>query len=172
MLLASGANFGFRRSVPHMLGIGLGFVFLILMVGAGLVRVFDEVPYSYAVLKIAAVVYLLWLAWKIAGAAPARNRDSKTHPLTFLQAASFQWINPKGWAMALTAVTVYTPADTFQAVAVVAAVFGVINLPSVSLWALLGQQMARLLTNPARLQVFNMTMAALLIVSLYPLVIS
>ncbi|WP_120634494.1 LysE family translocator [Ruegeria sp. EL01] len=168
MLMASGANFGFRRTIPHMLGIGLGFTFMVLLVGAGLVQVFDRYPLSYTILKVASVAYLLYLAWKIAHAAPARGQDLSGTPMTFLQAAAFQWVNPKAWAMALTATTAYTPDQTLNAIVVVALVFGAINLPSVSTWTLLGQQMARILTNPRRLLVFNWTMAALLVASLYP----
>ncbi|GHH00226.1 LysE family translocator [Pseudodonghicola xiamenensis] len=168
MLMASGANFGFRRTLPHMLGIGLGFTFMVLLVGAGLAQVFDAVPYSYTGLKIVSVVYLLWLAWKIAHAAPIQTGEAAGRPFTFLQAAAFQWVNPKAWAMALTAISAYTPDHSTAAVALVALTFGAINLPSVSTWTVLGQQMARLLTNPRRLTAFNWTMAALLVASLYP----
>lgn len=168
MLMASGANFGFRRTVPHMLGIGLGFTFMVLLVGAGLVQVFDAFPVSYLVLKIASVAYLLFLAWKIANAAPAKGHSGSGHPMTFLQAAAFQWVNPKAWAMALTATTAYAPGQTLYAVAMVALVFGLVNLPSVSTWTVLGQQMARVLTNPRRLTAFNWSMAILLVASLYP----
>ncbi|MEM6373270.1 MAG: LysE family translocator [Pseudomonadota bacterium] len=168
MLMASGANFGFRRTLPHMLGVGLGFCVMVLMVGAGLVQVFDTYPISHRVLKIASVVYLLWLAWKIANAAPTQGNATAGTPMTFLQAAAFQWVNPKAWTMALTAVTVYTPDTTLPAIALVAVVFGAINLPAVSSWTLLGQQMARVLTNTRRLTAFNWAMATLLVASLYP----
>ena len=168
MLMASGANFGFRRTIPHMLGIGLGFTFMVLLVGAGLVQLFDRYPVSYTVLKVASVVYLLYLAWKIAHAAPAQSRDATGSPMTFLQAAAFQWVNPKAWAMALTATTAYAPGHTLNAIIIVALVFGAVNLPSVSTWTVLGQQMARILTNPRRLVMFNWTMAILLVASLYP----
>lgn len=171
MLMASGANFGFRRTIPHMLGIGLGFSFMVLLIGTGLAQVFDRYPASYTVLKVVSVVYLLYLAWKIAHAAPAKGADSTGDPMTFLQAAAFQWVNPKAWAMALTATTAYTPDHTLQAILVVAVVFGAVNLPSVSTWTVLGQQMARVLTNPRRLVAFNWTMAALLVASLYPVVL-
>jgi threonine/homoserine/homoserine lactone efflux protein len=168
MLMASGANFGFRRTVPHMLGVGLGFVLMIVLVGAGLVQVFEAYPVVNTVLKIASIVYLTYLAWKIANAAPIKPGESIGAPMTFLQAAAFQWVNPKAWAMAVPAVTAYTSDTTLTAIAMVAVVFGTINLPSVSLWTVMGQQMARILTNPTRLSVFNWTMAALLIASLYP----
>ncbi|WP_425078865.1 LysE family translocator [Ruegeria denitrificans] len=168
MLMASGANFGFRRSIPHMLGIGVGFTLMVLLVGAGLVQVFDRYPVSYSVLKVVSVIYLLYLAWKIAHAAPAGGALAAGTPMTFLQAAAFQWVNPKAWAMALTATTAYTPSQTLHAIALVALVFGAVNLPSVSTWTFLGQQMSRVLTNPRRLVLFNWTMAVLLVASLYP----
>lgn len=168
MLMASGANFGFRRTIPHMLGVGLGFVVMVFLVGAGLVQVFVAYPISHTVLKLCSVAYLLYLAWRIATAAPVSKGQATGQPMTFLQAAAFQWVNPKAWTMALTAVTVYTPNTTLAAIVVVGCVFGAINLPAVSSWTLLGQQMARVLTNRTRLVAFNWTMAVLLVASLYP----
>lgn len=170
MLMASGANFGFRRTIPHMLGVAIGFVFMVLLVGVGLVQVFDAFPVSYTVLKVGSVVYLLYLAWKIANSGPAKSGAAAGKPMTFLQAAAFQWVNPKAWAMALTAISAYTPDHTLWAILLVGVVFGAINLPSVGSWTLLGQQMARFLTNPRRLIAFNWTMAVLLVASLYPVI--
>ena len=168
MLMASGANFGFRRTIPHMLGVGLGFTIMVLLVGVGLVQVFNAVPVSYQVLKVVSVVYLLYLAWKIGTAAPVAGQiDAAGTPFTFVQAALFQWVNPKAWTMALTAVSVYSPSQSVVAMAFVAAVFGAVNLPCISLWTTLGQQLQRILTSPARLRVFNITMAMLLVSSLY-----
>lgn len=168
MLMASGANFGFRRTVPHMLGIGIGFTLMVFLVGVGLMGIFDTLPYSYDVLKIASVIYLVWLAWKIARAGEAKEGDKSGTPLTFFQAAAFQWVNPKAWSMALTAITLYAPDRTLAAVVFVALIFGAVNLPSVSSWTVLGQQMQRVLTNPRRLRAFNYLMAVLLIASLIP----
>lgn len=168
MLMASGANYGFARSLPHMFGIAIGFTLMIVLVGAGLIQLFDAFPVSYTVLKALSVVYMSWLAWKIARAAPAKGADGTGTPLTFVQAAAFQWVNPKAWAMALTALSVYATDATLAAFGLVAMVFGLVNLPSIALWAVMGQQMARLLTSPGRLRTFNWTMAALLIASLYP----
>lgn len=171
MLMASGANFGFRRTIPHMLGVGVGFVVMVVLVGAGLVQVFDVYPVSYTVLKVVSVGYMLFLAWKIATAAPPGETARVGTPMTFVQAAIFQWINPKAWAMALTAVSVYAPSHNLEAIALVAVVFGAINLPSVSSWAMLGQQMRRLLSNQKRLRAFNFVMAILLAASLYPVLL-
>lgn len=168
MLMASGANFGFRRSLPHMLGISIGFLVMMVAVGAGLVQLFDRFPVIYDILKIASVLYMLWLAYKIANAAPVTRNASAGTPMTFLAAAAFQWVNPKAWAMALTAITVYVGSAGTLWLAVAACLFAAVNLPSVSFWTLAGQQMQRILTNPRRLRGFNLTMAALLVASLYP----
>lgn len=168
MLMASGVNFGFRRTVPHMLGIGLGFSAMTFLVGLGLAGVFQTVPAAEWALKAVSVAYMLWLAWKIARAAAPKEGQAGGRPLTFLQAAAFQWVNPKAWAMALTATTVYAPDRSLPALALVALVFGAVNLPSVSVWTLIGQQLRRVLTNPPRLRLFNGTMAVLLVASLWP----
>jgi threonine/homoserine/homoserine lactone efflux protein len=111
---------------------------------------------------------MLFLAWKIANAAPPGTGADAGAPLTFLQAALFQWVNPKAWAMALTATAVYAPSRSLGAVALVALTVGAVNLPSVGSWVALGQELRRLLTSRARLRAFNVAMAALLVVSLYP----
>ena len=170
MLMASGANFGFWRSVPHMFGVGIGFVIMVLLVGIGLVQVFDAYPVSYTILKTGSVIYLGWLAWKIANAAPPDATKAPGHPMTFLQAALFQWVNPKAWAMALSSISAYAPAKTVPAILLVALVFAMTSITSTSSWTLIGQQMRRLLTNPMRLRVFNWTMAILLIASLKPVI--
>jgi threonine/homoserine/homoserine lactone efflux protein len=169
MLMASGANFGFARTLWHMLGVGIGFTLMIVLVGIGLIQIFDLYPISHTILKVVSVLYLGWLAYKIANAAAPQAAGETGKPITFLQAAAFQWVNPKAWTMALTAITLYAPDQSFQAILLVALVFGAINLPSVSVWTLMGQQMQRYLTNATRLKIFNYTMAALLLLSLYPL---
>jgi threonine/homoserine/homoserine lactone efflux protein len=152
-----------------MLGVGIGFSVMIILVGAGLVQVFDTYPILHTALKIVSVLYLLWLAWKIANAAPPKGDiDNEATPITFIQAALFQWVNPKAWTMALTAISVYMPDQSLRSVLIVALVFGLVNLPSVSSWTVMGQQMARFLTSAARLRTFNWAMAALLVASLYP----
>ena len=168
MLMASGANFGVRRTLPHMLGVGIGFTLMIVLVGVGLVGLFELWPVSFTILKIAGAAYMLWLAWKIANAsAPAASdTPAAARPMTFLQAALFQWLNPKAWTMTLTAVTVYAPHHDLASVVLIAAIFGAINLPTVGIWAALGTVMQRWLTSPTRLRAFNWTMAALLVASL------
>ncbi|WP_422049171.1 LysE family translocator [Shimia sp.] len=172
MLMASGANFGFARTIPHMLGVGIGFVVMVALVGLGLMQVFDRFTIAHTALSLASVAYLLWLAFKIARAGAPQEGGTSGRPMTFMQAAIFQWVNPKAWTMALTAITLYAPDRTVLTILLVAGAFGAVNLPCVSSWTVLGQQMRRLLTSPARLTAFNWTMAALLVASLYPVVFS
>jgi threonine/homoserine/homoserine lactone efflux protein len=168
MLMASDANFGFARTIPHMFGISIGFLVLMGVTGLGLAQVFETYPISHLILKILSVIYMLWLAWKIATAAPAQSSAASGTPMTFLQAAAFQWVNPKAWAMALTAITVYVGTTSWSSLLLACVIFSALNLPTIGFWTILGQQMARILTNPARLTLFNRTMALLLIASLYP----
>ncbi len=172
MLMTSGANYGFRRTIPHMLGVGLGFGFMVTVVGIGLMGVFTAIPASYTLLKVVSVIYLLYLASRIAtAAAPAADGLAvQGKPFNFWQAAAFQWVNPKAWTMALTAVAVYAPSQSLLAVLVVAGVFALINLPCVSVWTVLGEKLRSLLTSPGRLRTFNWTMAVLLVASLYPVI--
>ena len=172
MLLASGANFGFRRTIPHMLGIGIGFMLMAVLVGIGIMVMFEQFPVLSLIMKGVSVVYLLYLAWKIANAGtPSHAETGSARPLSFIQAVAFQWINPKAWAIALSAISLYAPDRSVSSVFSVVAIFGIINLPVVSLWTLLGEQMKRFLTNPRRLKVFNYTMAILLITSLLPILL-
>lgn len=172
MLMASGANFGFRLTIPHMLGIGIGFTVMVFLVGIGLMQVFDTFPVTHIILKVFSVIYLLWLAWKIANAGAPKGGGEGGTPMTFMQAALFQWVNPKAWTMALTAITLYAPERTLLMVLLVAGTFGAVNLPCVSTWTVLGQQMRRLLTRPTLLTAFNWTMAVLLVASLYPVLVT
>ena len=168
MLLASGANFGFKKTLPHMVGIVVGLSALTLVVGGGLMALFDAYTILNAWLSILSAAYLLWLAWKIATAAPLKENDGKGKPMTLLQAAAFQWVNPKAWAMGLSAITLYAPNKTLVSVLIVASVFAVVSFPAISVWAWLGIVVRQWLNSHARYRVFNITMALLLIASLYP----
>lgn len=168
MLLASGVNFGFRRTVPHMLGIGFGFGAMTALVGLGLAGLFAAWPPARTALALVSGAYLLWLAWRIAHAAPPQPGAAGGRPMTFLQAAAFQWVNPKAWTMALGAVALYAPGQDMGAVAVVVAVFVMVNVPTVAIWAGAGVAMAQALRDPVRLRWFNRGMAAMLAASLWP----
>lgn len=171
MLLASGVNFGFNRTVPHMLGISCGFFSLVLAVGLGLGAAFQAYPLLYTVLRYVGAAYLLYLAWKIATSGPASDASGhESKPQTFMQAALFQWVNPKAWVMAVGAISTYTPLQGyFTNVLIISAVFALINLPSVCVWAGFGSLLRNALRDPFWLRVFNGVMAVLLVVSLYPM---
>ncbi|MBY6200846.1 LysE family translocator [Maritalea mobilis] len=179
MLLASGANFGLRRTVPHMLGISLGHALMTSLVGLGLIGLFELLPWLRPALMAGCAVYLVYLAWKIANAAPPPEAEdlAKGRPLTFLQAAAFQWVNPKAWYMAIYAQTNFAPeagilGATWAGAVAVALVFAATNLPSVTVWAWGGTQLRRWLDGPGRLRAFNITMALLLVASLWPILSS
>ena len=168
MLMASGVNFGALRTVPHALGVCIGFTLMVGLVGIGLMGVFDAIPYSHDVLKVLSALYLLYLAYKLATTDTMGDGRSDSRPMTFLQAALFQWVNPKAWTMALTAMTVYAGSGSLQAVLLVTLVFGLVNAPSISVWVLAGDRLGRFLSTLGRLRAFNIVMALLLVASLYP----
>jgi len=174
MLLASGANFGIKRTLPHVLGVTIGHSFMVVMVGLGLMQVFKTFPIAYTILKAASVAYLLVLAYKIAtNTTPPKASESSTgKPFTFFQAAGFQWVNPKAWTMALTAISVYAPpSPDKRAILIVAVVFALTNLPAITTWVLMGREMSRFLNTPKRLRIFNITAALLLVASLVPILL-
>ena len=170
MLLASGVNFGFWRTIPHMLGVGLGFGFMILALGLGLAHIFAAFPQVHGVLRVVGGLYMLWLAWKIANSGPASEGRAKSTPMTFLGAALFQWVNPKAWAMALGAIAAYSmPANYVLSVTLISVIFVAVNIPSIASWVLFGQGLRRFLADPRHNRLFNVTMAVLLVASILPL---
>jgi threonine/homoserine/homoserine lactone efflux protein len=171
MLLASGVNFGVRRSIPHAMGISIGFMVMVLAVGFGLGEVFKAWPPLYTILRYVGAAYLLYLAYKIATSGPmSASGNGSAKPMSFLGAAAFQWVNPKAWVMAVGAITTYTPAQGYVVnVIVIAALFALVNLPSVGIWVMFGSALRNLLQNPRWLMLFNVLMALLLVISLYPL---
>ena len=174
MLMASGINYGFTRTLPHMMGVAIGFTLMIGLIGIGLKEVFDAYPLTYTTLRIISIIFLGYLAWKIASTSPSNKKENLTNtkPLSFTQAAAFQWINPKAWIMAVNAIGTYTPSEqTTYSIMIIAGIFGAINLPSVSIWVGMGTQLQRVLNNPLRLRIFNITAALLLIGSLYPVIL-
>jgi threonine/homoserine/homoserine lactone efflux protein len=170
MLLASGLNHGFRRTVPHIAGISLGCVAMLVLVGLGLGAVFEAVPVLYTALRYVGAAYLLWLACTIARSGPMADRQARGRPMTFWQAAAFQWVNPKAWILVVGAVSTYAPRDGFALnVAALAVLLGLVNAPSICVWAGFGTMLRPLLTDPRRVRMFNVAMAALLVLSLLPI---
>jgi threonine/homoserine/homoserine lactone efflux protein len=173
MLTASAANFGFVPSIPHMLGVTLGFVVVVAASGAGLGSLLVAAPSVQIVLKVVGVAYMLWLAWKVANAGvPGERGGTNTSPLSFLQAAAFQWVNPKGVVIALGAITLFvSPARPVADLSILLAVFGVVTLASTVCWSLFGVALGRLLQDRRRARIFNVCMALLLVISIVPMVL-
>jgi threonine/homoserine/homoserine lactone efflux protein len=170
MITASAANFGFRRAIPHMLGIGFGFGVMVLAVGLGLAGLFLAEPRLHAALKYAGAAYLLYLAWRIAQAGAAGNGATRAKPINFVEAVLFQWINPKGWVTALGALAAYTTVadDMLLQTLVITGVLAGMCLASVVIWAGFGAAIARFLGTPRARRIFNWSMAGLLVLSLIP----
>jgi threonine/homoserine/homoserine lactone efflux protein len=170
LVASSGVNFGFRATVPHILGITFGFPVMLLIVGLGLAKVFLAVPMVHLVFKYVSIAYLVYLAWRIATAAAVGAAQGTARPLTFVQAAAFQWVNGKAWIIAVSAVTTYTVVNStllLQISAIAAMDIG-ITLVSVSCWTLFGHFLRDYLNTDARRRRFNYTMAALLLISIMP----
>ncbi|TCK08291.1 LysE family translocator [Marinobacterium mangrovicola] len=165
MLTASGANHGFLRTLPHMAGITVGCMVLMSAVALGLGALFQQWPVLQLGLKVVGSLYLLWLAWKIASAPPpSKASDAETkRPMTFMQAAAFQFANPKAWVMAISGIASFTlTGDAFVTSAIVVVLLmGVTNLPSIALWAGFGVAIGRLLHTPLHWRWFNAVMGTL-----------
>jgi threonine/homoserine/homoserine lactone efflux protein len=169
MLMTSGVNFGFYRSLPHLSGVVAGFTVMVAIGAFGFSGLFHAVPWMQTAISAAGIVYLLYLAVRIGLApvsAPTSGEIKSTgKPLTFWEAALFQWVNPKGWVMMVGLVTVYVPINGTTAVLVIIAMSGII---SSHLWVLAGTVLSRALAKPGHLRAFNVVMAILLVLSLVP----
>jgi len=171
MLTASGVNFGFTRTIPHMIGICAGFVALVLAVGLGIGAAFTALPQAKTVLKLIGAAYMLWLAWKVATAVAVDTDEQNASPFTFWQAAAFQWVNPKAWVMSVSAMAIYVrPLHVEVDVAAVTLAFGLVTVPAVVTWAGFGHVLRNALQEPAKLRLFNVAMALLLVASIVPMV--
>ena len=168
LLLASGLNFGFRRSVPLILGISIGFLTMVFVVGLGIGELLEDNPSFATALKFICAGYILWLASKIARAGDLTAADDTTaKPISFPQAAILQLVNPKAWAVALVVTVSYTePSNYFSSLILLIAIFAVVNLPALSVWAAGGVVLRQLITDPRKVRIFNVTMAILLIGSI------
>ena len=172
LLAASGAAFGYRRSLPHMLGVSLGAALMLIVVGCGLCATFSRMPLLHTGLRYLAALYLLWLAWRIAHSGSAGQRQALSRPMRFWQGLALQWVNPKTWMMSVGVVASYTSRDGyFVQLLLAGALLALVSFPSISLWTLFGQCVGGSLRSPASLQRFNRLMAALLLLSLYPFAI-
>lgn len=172
MLMTSGANIGLRRTLPHIMGVALGFGLMLFLVGVGAKELFAAFPHLHQILNIGCIIFLFYLALKIAlSQPPTASNSSDYRPMTFLSAVLFQWLNPKGWSMALTAVSVYNPEATLVGLLVITVTFIVVNIPSCTTWVFAGQKISLILKNAAHVRVFNWLMSGLLVVSTLPMLV-
>jgi threonine/homoserine/homoserine lactone efflux protein len=170
MLMTSGVKYGFGRTLPHLIGVILGFAVMIAVVGFGLDVIFQRFPIALPIMRIVGSLYMLWLALRIALARPIGQVEPGGRPIGFLAAAGFQWVNPKAWVMALSALSTYAGIvdDYSRSVLLTALLCGLIAVPCSAAWALFGASLSRLIRDPRVTRPFNWTMAALLIASIAP----
>jgi threonine/homoserine/homoserine lactone efflux protein len=170
MLLSSGLTYGFRPTIPHILGITFGFAFMIGAVGVGLGTVFIAYPVLQTILKYAGVAYLVYLAAVIAMSGPvAPDQDVARRPMTFWGAAMFQWVNVKGWVMVIGTITAYAAIAAYPwNIAIQVSLSLLLGAISCTAWALFGSALRPILTSPRAVRAFNIVMAILLLASLYP----
>jgi len=170
MIMTSSLNHGLRASLPHFFGICLGVPTLILAIGFGLGYLFERFSWLHELIQIAGIAYLLYLAWLIANAGPSRLDGERSKPFTFMQAAIFQWVNPKAWIMGTGAIAAYTTvgANVTLQVLTIALVFMLMAFPSAGAWMVFGAGLKRVLKTPSHQKGFNIAMAALLVASIIP----
>jgi threonine/homoserine/homoserine lactone efflux protein len=172
MIMSSGLNFGIRRSLPHLCGICVGVAVMLIAVGSGAGYLFARYPYIHEAIKIIGVCYLSYLAWRIATSAPSKQADNLAKPFTFIQAALFQWINPKALILGTSAIATFTSigSDLAPQIALIVVVFFIMAWPAVATWLLFGASLQRVLHNPKHQRWFNIAMAVLLMASMYRII--
>jgi threonine/homoserine/homoserine lactone efflux protein len=170
MVLSSGLTYGFRRTLPHIAGVAFGISFMVAATGLGLGAIFIAWPFLQTILKYAGIVYLIYLASVIAMAGPVTpGQDNQAAPMTFWGAALFQWVNVKGWVMAIGIITAYAAVASFPwNIAMQAALMFFMGGLSSLLWTLFGTSLRPVLTSSRAVRAFNIVMAVLLLASLYP----
>lgn len=172
MLMSSGVNFGVKRSLPHLSGICIGFPAMVLAIGLGLSTVFQAYPIIHIIIKYAGIAYLLYLAWLIANSSSKLEGKNTPNPLSFIQAAAFQWVNPKAWIMSIGAIAAFTSVQSplTPQVLTIATVFLCVAIPSAFIWLGFGVGLKRLLRNSRQQKIFNISMALLLVASIIPII--
>jgi len=172
MLLSSGLTFGYKRTISHMLGIIFGFPFMVVLVGLGLGAIFELYPIVFIVLKYIGMIYLFWMAYKIATNTSSFDLNNNSNPFTFLQSAIFQWLNPKAWVMAVTSISVFVTSNenTTMQVFIIAFIYMLSGIISTNSWTLGGVVLKKILKDEKLIKIFNITMAILLVASVLPFI--
>ena len=165
MLLSSGVTFGLKRSAAHICGVNIGFALMAFMVCLGLGAVFMASPLLHNALRFICATYLFWLAWKIANSGATQDSDAAAQPQTFIQAALFQWVNPKAWIAAIAAAAYSVQGKPILSASIIGGVALVVGFPSSLSWVTFGAALRQFLKSPRALRGFNITMALLLVAS-------
>jgi threonine/homoserine/homoserine lactone efflux protein len=170
MVMTSGINHGLKKSIPHLIGINVGFPLMIILVGLGFNSIFESFPILFKVLKIISAVYLLYIAYSILTGSISSKNGLYKKPMTLLEAAFFQWVNPKAWIMALGALTAFISYESshFMQIIVIAFIFMIFGSPCTALWLYSGVSLREIFSKKLYLKIFNTTMALLLVLSLLP----
>lgn len=173
MLAASGANFGFKKTIPHIAGVVVGFFFVLLLVGLGLGQLFDALPIVRQIFRILALGFIFYLAWRIANSGTSNDEEAKGRPISFFEAATFQLINPKAVVMSITVIATFISPDHDFALqfAILVASFTFLTLVSVVAWAGFGLIIGKIISTPKSQRIFNIVMALLLIGSILPVAV-
>ncbi|MEM6914667.1 MAG: LysE family translocator [Pseudomonadota bacterium] len=172
LVMTSGTQWGVKPTVKLVAGILSGFILMNMAVGLGLMRVFEAFPSLIMVIKVASTAYLIFLTWKIATAkVHAGGDDGTKRPMTFIEGALFQFVNPKAWAMIVTALTVYLDSSNVGSVLLLSAGFLAVGIPNFTMWIAVGTQIKKLLSTERRARIFNQSMAALLVLSMVPVLV-
>lgn len=174
MLLSSGLTFGYKKTIPHMSGIIVGFPFMVVLVGLGMGVIFEKFPIILSVLKIVGILYLFWMAYKIANNTSSYEVEEgkKSEPFTFFQAAIFQWVNPKAWIMAITAISIFVTANesSYLQVFTIAFIYFLSSIISTNSWAFGGVVLKKFIKNESSVKKLNIIMAVLLVASVLPII--
>tara|TARA_R110001583_G_scaffold34122_4_gene114839 strand:+ start:2105 stop:2719 length:615 start_codon:yes stop_codon:yes gene_type:complete len=172
MLMTSGMNFGIKNSIPHISGVCIGFPIMVILIGLGFSIVFEQYPILHEVIKIIGLAYLLYLSWLIASASPDRLESKKSKPFTFLQAALFQWVNPKAWVVATSSISAYTTLNDaiYRQVLIIAGAFFFAALITAGTWLVFGKGIKQILQSAKQQRMFNIAMALVLVASVFPVI--
>jgi threonine/homoserine/homoserine lactone efflux protein len=173
MLMTSGMNFGIKKSIPHITGVCIGFPVMVILIGLGFSIVFEQYPILHEVIKVIGLAYLLFLSWLIASASPDKLEGKKSKPFSFIQAALFQWVNPKAWVIATSSISAYTTLDDniYWQVLLIASIFFIAAVISSSTWLVFGRGIKKLLQSPKQQRLFNISMALVLVASVVPVLL-
>ena len=171
MILTSGVNHGIKNSIPHVLGVNIGFPVMVICVGLGIMTLFKQWPILHQLIQIIGIIYLCYLAFKIATMPVNSRLEKDKKPFSFLQAAFFQWVNPKAWVMSVSAVVAFSLTNTsaLENVLIIASFYLVFGLPCSFAWLFVGKWLQNILTHQVYVKRFNISMAVVLLCSLIPM---